>query len=144
MRGVWITHEWGGRGEAGGPGDLLIAVLLRWAINAVSLLVAARVVGGIELHGWESTIIVAALFGLVNIFIRPVVLVMTCLLQVVTLGLFTLVVNAAMLALTAWMAGKLDLQFEVDGFGAAFLGALVITVVSFVLSRLAPSPRKLR
>lgn len=144
MRGVWITHEWGGRRQASGPGDLLIAVLLRWAINAVSLLVAARVVGGIELHGWESTIIVAALFGLVNTFIRPVVLVMTCLLQVVTLGLFTLVVNAAMLALTAWMAGKFDLQFQVDGFGAAFLGALVITVVSFVLSRLAPSPRKLR
>ncbi len=137
MRAIWIMRGWGGPGRQGGAGGGLTGLLVRWAINAVALFVASRVVNGIELEGWESTIITAGLFGLLNAFIRPLVICLTCLLQILTLGLFTLVVNAAMLALTAWAAGPLGLDFEVDGFRAAFVGALVVSLVSFVLTRFA-------
>ncbi len=139
-RSVWIEGRWGGGNQRPfGSGPWFAALLLRWAINAIALIIAAAVVPGIELRGWESTLIAAAVFGLINAVIRPLVLCLTCLLQILTLGLFTLVVNAAMLALTAWVAGPLGLEFEVVDFWAAFLGALVITVVSFVLTRFVPS-----
>lgn len=144
MRGIWIEHQWGGARQPLGDGPWLMALLLRWAINAVALFFAAQIVRGIELNGWESTIITAGLFGLVNAFIRPFVMLATCLFQILTLGLFTLIVNTAMLALTAWAAGQLDLEFEVDGFWAAFLGALVISIVSFILTRFAPPARSPR
>lgn len=141
VRGIWIQRTWGGPGEPPGSGPWFAALLIRWAANAIGLFVASRLVSGIELHGWESTIITAGLFGLINAFIRPLVMCLTCLLQVLTLGLFTLIINAGMLALTAWVAGPLGLDFEVHGFWAAFLGALVISVVSFALTRLAPPAR---
>ena len=119
-----------------------MGLLIRWAINAIGLLLAAGIVRGIELEGWESTLLTAALFGLVNAFIRPFVMMMSCLLQVLTLGLFTLIVNTAMLGLTAWAAGQVGLAFRVDGFTAAFLGALVISLVSFTLTRFSPSPAR--
>ena len=77
------------------------------------------------------------LFGLINALIRPVVAMFSCLLTFLTLGLFTLIINTAMLGLTAWIAGKFDLAFRVDGFIAAFLGALVISLVSMILTKWA-------
>jgi len=76
----------------------------------------------------------AVIFGLVNALIRPLVRFLTCLINVITLGLFTLVVNALMLWLSGWIAQQLNVGFKVDGFIAAFLGALLISFVSFVLS----------
>ena len=143
MRGrvIWVTGP-PGSPEPVGTGGWFMALLIRWAINAIGLLVAAGVVRGIVLEGWESTLLTAALFGLVNAFIRPLVMMMSCLLQVLTLGLFTLIVNTGMLALTAWAAGQVGLAFTVDGVKAAFLGALVISLVSFTLTRFSPSPRR--
>ncbi|HWO94286.1 MAG TPA: phage holin family protein [Dehalococcoidia bacterium] len=138
MRGVSISFRSNGPQDSPDFGPWLMGLLIRWAINAVALVVAAALVPGIELEGWESTLITAGIFGIVNALIRPFVMCITCLLQVLTLGLFTLIVNAAMLALTAWAADGLGLEFEVDGFWAAFLGALVISLVSFVLTRVAP------
>lgn len=110
-------------------------LIIRLFINAVALWVAAQLVGGIELEGeFWPVLLVAAVFGLVNALIKPVLLLLTLPVVVLTLGLFTLVVNALMLWLTAALVGSLS----VAGFWAAFLGALLITVVSFVLSVFLP------
>lgn len=125
-------------------------VVLRWLINAGALLAAAFVVPGIRLtasatspglNEWMTLAIVAAIFGVINAIIRPVVLLLTLPLTIVTLGLFVFVINALMLMLTSRLARVFDLGFRVDGFGAALLGALVIAVVSFILSRVLASER---
>ena len=124
-------------------------MILRWCVNAIALLAAAFVVPGIHLSGsgrpgfneWVTLAVVAAIFGVVNAIIRPVVVFLTLPLTLITLGLFMFVVNALMLMLTGRIARALDLGFRVDGFGAALLGALVIAVVGFILGRvLARAP----
>ncbi len=117
---------------------------MRWFINAVALFVAALIVPKIRftasgttpgLNEWVTLAVVALIFGVINVTIRPIVVLLTLPLTIVTLGLFMFVVNALMLMLTSRIARALDLGFRVEGFGAALLGALVISVVSFVLSR---------
>jgi putative membrane protein len=112
-------------------------LLISWLINAIALALAAYFVPGIRVTGdeaWVVIAIMAVIFGLVNALIRPLVKLLTCLINLITLGLFTLVINALMLMLSSWIAGQLDVGFQVENFGAAFLGALLISVVSFVLS----------
>ena len=120
-------------------------LFLRWFINVVALLAAAFVVPGIRLSAsggspglneWVALAIVALIFGVINAIIRPVVVVLTLPLTIITLGLFMFVVNALMLMLTSRIARAFDLGFRVESFGAALLGALVIAVVSFILGRL--------
>jgi putative membrane protein len=112
-------------------------LLISWFINAVSLALAAWLLSGIQVTGesaWITVIVMALIFGLVNALIRPLVRFLTCLINVITLGLFTLVINALMLWLSSWIAGQLGVGFHVQNFWWAFLGALLISVVSFVLS----------
>lgn len=117
--------------------------LIRLLINAVALAAAERLIDGITYTGdWIWLIAVALIFGFVNATISPLLKALTCPLIVVTLGLFTLVINGLMLQLTAWLAGFFHLSFKVDSFWAAFLGALVISVVSYVLSMLLGEPDK--
>jgi putative membrane protein len=112
-------------------------LLLRWLINAVALYVAAELVPGIHTDGgWMALAVMALIFGLVNALIRPILKFLTCPLIMLTLGLFTLVINALMLLLASRLGEMLGLGFYVDGFGPAFWGALVISVVSFVLTLL--------
>jgi putative membrane protein len=112
-------------------------LLLRWLINAVALYVAAQLVPGIHTEGgWIALAVMAIIFGLVNALIRPILKFLTCPLIMLTLGLFTLVINALMLMLASWLGEMLRLDFHVDGFGPAFWGALVISVVSFILTML--------
>lgn len=109
--------------------------LLRWIINGIALYVAARLVPGLGAPESVGTLAaVALLFGLVNACIGPVLRFLTCPLIILTLGLFTFVLNAVLLWLTAWLAGLVGLPFHVEGFGAALLGALVVSIVSWVLS----------
>ncbi len=109
--------------------------LTRWAINTLALFVAVWIVPGIHLEsGWFSLIWLALIFGLVNATVRPVLKILTCPLIVLTLGLFTLVINALMLSLTAWIGNLLGIQLTLDGFWAAFWGSLVISLVSVLLS----------
>ena len=123
-------------------------VLVRWLVNAVALLAAAFVVPGIHLSAsgrpgyneWVTLAIVAAIFGVINAIIRPVVVLLTLPLTIVTLGLFIFVVNALMLMLTSWLAGKLDLGFHVDGFWVALGGSIVISLASAILEALLPKP----
>ncbi|MBN1661311.1 MAG: phage holin family protein [Anaerolineae bacterium] len=112
-------------------------------INAIALVVAEFLIEGIWIVGeprWAVVAVLAVIFGLVNALIRPLVKFLTCLINIFTLGLFTLVINALMLLLTGWIARALDLGFYVDGFVPAFLGALLISIVSWVLSLVLREP----
>ncbi|MCD6291248.1 MAG: phage holin family protein [Anaerolineae bacterium] len=110
-------------------------LVIRLIINAIALWVAARVVPGIHADTSVETLsVVAVIFGVVNAFIRPVLKLLTWPLRIITLGLFTFVINALMLWLTSAIAQRLGCEFSVDGFIAALLGSLVISAVSVVLS----------
>jgi len=114
-----------------------LSLLISWLINAVALAVAVFLLDGINVVGendWLTLALMAIVFGLVNALIRPLVKFLTCLINVFTLGLFTLVINALMLMLSGWIAKQLSIGFEVVNFGWALLGALIISVVSFVLN----------
>lgn len=111
-------------------------MIIRLLINAAALMLAAMVISGIHMEGWTTIVVVAVIFGLVNALIKPFVFVASCCLQILTLGLFTLVINALMLYVTEWAAQQLDADFEIDNFLSAFLGALFISVVSALLSRI--------
>jgi putative membrane protein len=118
--------------------------LVKTIANAGALAVAVWLLDKITLTG-DSTgkkigtlIIVALLFGLVNFLVKPVVKLLSLPLLILTLGLFTLVVNALMLLLTSWLADKLDLSFHVEGFWTAVLGGLIISVVSWALNVVLP------
>jgi len=109
--------------------------LLRLLINAAALWVAIQLLGGIDHRGsWWSLLLVALVFGGLNAGVRPLLKLLSIPLIIVTLGLFIFVINALMLLLTSWVSGLLDLGFYVDGFWSAFLGGLVVSSVSLVLS----------
>ena len=113
--------------------------LLRLLINAAALWVAVKIVPGISYTGdWLPFLGVALIFGIVNAFIRPIVKLFTLPVILLTLGLFALVVNGLMLWLTSWLSTGLGLQFHVEGCLAAILGALVVSIVSAILSMLLP------
>jgi putative membrane protein len=117
-----------------------VSAAIRWAINAVALWLASALIRGIEIDGLGSLLATAAIFGLVNAFIAPLAQLIGLPITCLTLGLFALVINAAMLGLTAWIAGALGLEVDIDGFLAAFLGALLIGFVSAVLSAVFGRP----
>jgi putative membrane protein len=109
--------------------------MLRLAINALSLAVAIKLIPGISFTAeWWKIILIAAIFGFVNALIKPVVQFFTFPIIIITLGFFTLVINAAMFAITAALSGPLDLGLEISGFWPALWGALVISLVSMVLT----------
>jgi putative membrane protein len=112
--------------------------------NAGALAVAVWLLDKITLTG-DSTgkkvgtlIIVALIFGVVNFLVKPIVKLLSLPLVLLTLGLFTLIVNALMLLLTSWVADKLDLSFHVEGFWTAVLGGLIISIVSWALHVVLP------
>ena len=113
----------------------IASLLIRFFISAAAIFISAQVIPGIHLDGWKAILFVTLIFGVVNAIIKPVISLVTCLIQVLTLGLFTLVINGAMLYFTAWLAGKFGLAFSIDNFLSAFLGALIVSVISFILSR---------
>lgn len=120
------------RDDLGAP-----ALIVRFLVNVAALWFSQLIIPGFDVHGAGALIFGALIFGLINAFIKPVISILSCPLTLLTLGLFTLVVNAAMLGLTAWVAGLFDLRFEIEGFWAAVFGALVISIVSTLLSRWA-------
>ncbi|TCC43263.1 phage holin family protein [Kribbella sindirgiensis] len=119
-------------------------LIIRLLVNAVALAAASWLVSGITLQGATTgkrvltLLIVAAIFGVVNAIVKPVVKVLSFPLLILTLGLLTFVINAVMLWLTSWITGKLDVQFHVDGFWAALFGALIISVVGMILNAVLP------
>jgi len=114
------------------------SLLLRWLISSLAIFAAIYLVPGIHFTGpgWQIGVI-AVVFGLINILLRPLLTLLTCPLIILTLGLFGLVINAALLLLTAAVAASLGFQFTIDGFWPAFFGGLVISLVTLILSALA-------
>lgn len=116
---------------------------IRWFINAVALYVAVLIVPGIHFGGeWADLLWLALIFGLLNALLRPLLKLLALPLIILTLGLFTLLINAAMLMLTGSVAQSFGLDFSVDGFWTAFLGSLVISLVSVVMSTIIRDDRK--
>jgi putative membrane protein len=119
------------------------SLLLHWLMNAAALWAAAWLVPGLDFRGTVvELLVVAAVFGVVNSLVRPILTILTCPLIVITLGLFTLVINALMLLLTGALSERWGLGFSVSGFWAAFWGGLVVGLVSVVISLLLPGGKK--
>jgi putative membrane protein len=123
---------------------MALALVLKVAVNAIALWVCTLVIAGIELGGASQSarvgtlIVVALIFGLVNAVIKPIVKTVGCAFYLLTLGLIGLVVNALLFLLVGWIAGRLGLPFHVAGFVPAFLGAILVAVVGFVLHLIIP------
>lgn len=118
------------------------SLLIRWAINTLAIYVAVSIMPGIHFdRGPVALLIVAAIFGVVNSSLRPILTVLTCPLVILTLGFFTLVINALLLLFTAWLSEQFGLGLRVDGFGAAFWAGLVMGIVSFFLSLMVGESR---
>ena len=122
-----------------------MGIIIRLVITAVSLWLATVVISGIELTteslpGKIGTLLaVAAIFGVVNAVLRPLIKTLGCGLYVLTLGLIAVVINGLLFLLTSWIAGELGLPFHVENFWpSAVLGALLVGIVSWVLNMLVP------
>jgi putative membrane protein len=115
-------------------------LLLRILIPAAALGVAHLLISGIQLRGGSdlskagTLVIVALIFGVVNAVLKPIIKSIGCVFYVLTLGLIGLVVNAALLLLASWIAGKLSLPFHITGFEPAFWGAIIVGVVGWLLN----------
>ena len=125
-----------------------MGLLIRVVINAVALWITTLVVPGISVSGSTAgrtmlTILaVAAIFGLVNAILKPIIKVVGCVFYILTLGLISFVVNALLFLFVDWLSGELDLPFTVDGFWPAFWGAIVMAVVSWLLSLIIPDGQR--
>ena len=109
--------------------------ILRWVINAIALFAAVSIVPGVNFQGaWVNIIWLALIFGLINAFLRPLLKLLTCPLIALTLGLFTLLINTFLFWLTSQVGQAFGIGFTVDGFWPAFLGGLVVSVVSVFMS----------
>lgn len=122
--------------------------VLRVLINGVAIWLATLLLSGLTVVGGDTTagragviLLVALIFGIVNAVVKPFVALLSLPLYVLTLGLFTLVVNALMLMLTAWITERSDWGLRIDDFWTALVGALIISVVSFALSVVVPRSR---
>ena len=109
--------------------------VLQIAINAIALWAAVNIVPGMHFAGeWWKLVLVAIAFSLVNTYIRPILRILTLPISVLTLGIFLIVINALMLLLVSAVSQQLKLGFTVADFGAAFLGAIVVALVGFLLA----------
>jgi putative membrane protein len=123
-----------------------VRFIIRTVAAAAALWVAIQFLDGIRVTApensakyWGVLLLVALIFGIVNAIVKPIVKALGCAVIVLTLGLFLLVINAAMLLLTSWIAGQFDIPFHVDDFyPSAFWGAIIISVVSWLLGLFIP------
>jgi putative membrane protein len=107
-------------------------LLFRWLISAGTLIIIAYYVPGISVQSFYSALIAALILGLINALIRPIILILTLPVNILTLGLFTLVINALMF----WLASTVVKGFYVAGFWPAFWGALIMTLISWLVGSL--------
>ena len=123
----------------------MIRFILRWAINTIAIFLAIRFVPGISLQSsWVSIIWLALIFGLVNAFLRPLLQLLTCPLIILTLGLFTLLINTFLFWLTGQIGHAVGISITINGFWPAFLGGLVVSIVSVVLTMILKDELKRR
>jgi putative membrane protein len=120
-------------------------LLIRLAVNAIALWAAIELVPGLHYEGTGTSLFfIALIFGVVNALVRPLIILLTCPLIILSLGLFVLVINTVMLSLTTWLAGPdvFDLGLYSEGFWPTFLGAIVISIVSGVINLLIKDERE--
>src|SRR2546421_9974133 len=125
-RGIFYWEWRRPRSEDFGP----LGLVVRFLVNVAALWFSQLIIRGFSIDSAGALIFGAIIFGVGNAFIRPIVAMFSCLFTVLTLGLFTLIINSAMLGLAAWIAGQLGLAFHVHGFVAAVLGGVVFSSVS--------------
>src|SRR5580700_5601855 len=121
--------------------ERLVRLLVAWAINVAALWVAARLFGGVHIHGRAAYLIGAAVLGVANAVLKPILTLVTLPLVLVTLGLFLLAINIAMVALAAWVTPK----FSIHGFGAYVGTVVVVWLVNWaagLVSTKAPKSRR--
>lgn len=104
--------------------------LIRLIVNAIALVVVTYVVQGVHVTGWVGLLIAALILGIVNAILRPILIIISLPLEIITLGLFTFVING----LLFWFVGSLHIGLYVDGFWPGFWGAIVMGIVSWILS----------
>ena len=109
-------------------------LLLVWILNAIALLAVAYLYPGVQVQDWKAAAIAALVLGLVNTLVKPILVLLTLPVTILTLGLFLLVINA----LLFWGVAQLIEGFHVNGFWAAMLGALLYSVIGWLLSKLIP------
>lgn len=117
-----------------------MGLIIRWLLNALALLVVTWLVPGFSYDSIVTIIIAAAILGLLNAIVRPVLVLITFPVTILTLGLFLIVINAAMLELTSWIVPGFDIRH----FGWAIVGAVALSIVTLVTNRIGPSGRKRR
>jgi putative membrane protein len=115
----------------------MINLLVKWVVNSTALLVVAHIVSGVTLDNWLTVFVAALVLGLLNAFLRPVLIFLTLPVTVLTLGLFTLFINAFLF----YMAAHLVRGFHVAGYWQAFVAAFVFSLVSFLLNMVLASDR---
>ena len=111
---------------------LSMRIFVKWFINALALFIVSRVVPGITLSDFKAALIAVIIISLVNVFVKPLLLLLTLPVNLLTLGLFTFVINALMLMLAAYVTPG----FEVSGLGSALVGSLLLSVISVILQKL--------
>ena len=109
----------------------MIVIVTRWLIITLAIMLSSILISGIRIDSLPTAVIAAGLLGLINVFIKPVLIILTLPLNIITLGLFSFIINAFLLKIVAYFVTG----FEVDGFLAALLGALVISLVNWLANR---------
>lgn len=115
-----------------------MGILIRWAINAASLLLLAWLIPAVQVTGFGTALVVALVLGLLNAVIRPVLIVLTLPVNLLTLGLFTFVINGFLF----WFAARILEGFSVSSFGWAILAAIVYSLISWAVSSLLVGGRR--
>jgi putative membrane protein len=105
-------------------------LLIRWLFLTVAILAAAHLIEGIEVKGFWSAVLAAAILGVLNAFFRPILIILTLPINILTLGLFTFAINAVLMMMVSGVVGG----FEVHGFWSALLGSLIISLISWLLN----------
>jgi len=108
----------------------MLSFIVRLVVNAIALLLVEYLIPGVHVSGIGGALLAAFILGIVNAVLKPILILLSLPLEILTLGLFTLVINAFLF----WLVAKFGIGLSVDGFGTAFIGALVLSIVSFLLS----------
>ncbi|MCI4439749.1 putative membrane protein [Tibeticola sediminis] len=104
-------------------------LILKWFLYAIALVAVSQLYPGVQVAGFTAALVAAAVIGLLNTIVRPVLVLLTLPVTVVTLGLFLFVINALMF----WLAGSILAGFQVSGFGAALLGSLIYSALGLLI-----------
>lgn len=115
-----------------------MSLIIRWVINAIAIIIAAYILPGVTISGFGAALLLALVLGLINVLIRPVLLLLTLPINLLTLGLFTLVINALLILL----ADNVSPGFAVSGFWSALFFSLILSIVNSILHSMVRPARK--